>query len=452
MTETIVAPLVATNGARPAPTDGTQIFARHTLPNGLTILTREVPSAPVDSFCVWYRVGARNERIGITGVSHWVEHMLFKGTTSLGKGAVHSLVNANGGVNNAFTSDDYTGYFETLPADRWEIGLRIESDRMINALFDPAEVDSERTVIISEREGHENDPDYNLDEEVTAAAFKVHPYGNSLIGWKSDLRAMTRDDLYQHYKTYYAPNNAIVVMVGDFDTPAALQRIEAAFGALPPGPPIPPVRGVEPPQQGEHRVIYRMPGAAASFQAVYHTPAASDPDIYPLMVADGLLSGARAMGFGGGGLGRSARLYRALVLPEIATGAQSYFRLAHDPYLFGLAASARPGQPAVAALERIEAAMFAEIDKLAQAPPPAAEVAKAIHQARAQFVYTSESASNMAYLLGYLEVIHSADLYGHFLDRLAAVTPEDVQRVVQQYLVLTNRTVGWFIPTNDAGG
>src|SRR5512142_3098352 len=192
-----------------------------------------VRTAPVATFWVWYRVGSRNEVPGITGVSHWVEHMMFKGTPDLGKGEIMRLINRNGGVDNAFTWTDFTAYFETLPSDRIDLALRIESDRMVNSLFDPDEVASERTVIISEREGGENDPRFWLAEEVQAAAFKVHPYHHDTIGWKVDLENMTRDDLYTHYKTFYAPNNAVIVAVGDFDAVEMSEKVRQAFGGLP---------------------------------------------------------------------------------------------------------------------------------------------------------------------------------------------------------------------------
>ncbi len=455
MTDTTVAPPATPTMPTPAENGHTapaahSAFERHLLSNGLTVLTHESHSAPVVSFWIWYRVGVRNEHGGITGISHWVEHMLFKGTPNMPAGTVHGLVAANGGVLNGMTWDDFTTYYETLPSDRWELSLRIEADRIVNARFDVDEVASERTVIISEREGHENDPDFNMGEEISAAAFKVHPYGVSTIGWKCDLETMTRDDLYQHYKTYYAPNNAIIVAVGDFDTAYLLGRVEEFFGAIPANPGIPPVRAIEPPQQGERRLIWRQPGSSPSLQMVFHAPAAGHDDIYPLMVVDALLSGAKAMGFGSGaGLGRSARLYRALVVPEIATSAGSHFRLTRDPHLFSVGASARPGSDAEPTQRRIEDALLAEIDKLATTPPPAEEVAKAIRQARAQFVYTGESVTNLGYILGYLEVVGSADLYATFLDRLAAVTPADVQRVVTQYLNADNRTVGWYLPSAE---
>ncbi|HEX9988798.1 MAG TPA: pitrilysin family protein [Chloroflexia bacterium] len=426
-------------------------FQRHTFPNGLTLITKEMHSAPVVSFWVWYRVGARNEHIGITGISHWVEHMMFKGTKTLGKGQIMQVVAENGGTLNAFTSDDWTAYFETLPSDRLDLALKIEADRMANSLFDPQEVESERTVIISEREGHENEPDYMLYEELSAAAFKVHPYGNSVIGWKSDLRTMTRDDLYNHYKTYYAPNNATVLVVGDFNTAEIVAKVGEAFGAYEPGPNIPQVRAVEPEQTGERRVTVTHPGPTAQLALVFHTPSASHPDVYPLMVADALLSGAKPMGFGGAGMGRSARLYRALVATEIAVGAGSYFSLHKDPQVFSLSATARPSDDHEVSLRGIEDALLDQVRKLQEGDIPQEELDKAVRQSRAQFIYSSDSVSSQAYMLGFLESINTADMYDEALDRLAAVTAEDVRRVARTYLVKKNMTAGWFIPTPEDG-
>jgi zinc protease len=429
--------------------NGARSFQRHNLANGLTILTKEIHSAPVVSFWVWYRVGARNEHVGITGVSHWVEHMMFKGTHTIGKGQIMQMVAENGGTLNAFTSDDWTAYFETLPADRLDLAITIEADRMVNSLFDPNEVESERTVIISEREGSENEPDRLLDEEVSAAAFKVHPYGNGIIGWKSDLRTMTRDDLYNHYRTYYTPNNATVVVTGDFDTADLLTRLDAAFGAYPESPAVPDVRAIEPDQPGERRVVVRKPGTVAQLEIAYHVPSAANPDVYPLMVADSLLSGAKPMGFGGAALGRSARLYKALVTTEIAAGAGSYFSLHKDPHLFAFSASAKAGDDHLDALQRMEAALTEEIRKLQEGDIPQSELEKAVRQSRAQFVYSTDSASSQAFMLGYLETIFTADMYDDFLDNLSRVTADDVRRVARSYLADRNRTVGWFIPTDE---
>jgi len=260
---------------------------------------------------------------------------------------------------------------------------------------------------------------------------------------------MTREDLYNHYKTYYAPNNATVVVVGDFDTADVVEKVGTAFGKYKPSKHIPEVRAIEPEQNGERRVRVEKPGSTAQIEVVYHTPAASDPDVYPLMVADALLSGAKPLGFGGAALGRSARLYKALVSTEIAAGAGSYFSMHKDPHLFTVAATARPSDDHEGNLQRIEDALFDEIRKLQEGEINQEELDKAVRQSRAQFIYASDSASSQAYLMGFLESIYTADMYNDVLDRLAEVKPEDVQRVARTYLTRHNRTVGWFIPTEE---
>ncbi|MCL4393397.1 MAG: insulinase family protein [Chloroflexi bacterium] len=417
------------------------------LDNGLMVLLAPVRTAPVATFWVWYRVGSRNEVPGITGVSHWVEHMMFKGTPTLGKGEIMHLVNRNGGVDNAFTWTDFTAYFETFPSDRIDLSVRIESDRMTNSLFDADEVGSERTVIISEREGAENEPRFWLAEEIGAAAFKVHPYHHDTIGWKTDLVTMTREDLYHHYKTFYVPNNAVVVAAGDFDVDEMHAKIVSSFGGIPRGNDVPTVKTVEPPQEGERRVLLRRPGPTGYFHAAYHAPKASDPDFFPVFVLAGVLAGVGGMSFSGGGSpGRSSRLYRALVETGLAAGVDCGFRPTIDPGTFDVTATASLGVP----VDKIERAIFVELDKIAAKPVSGDELAKVLKQAKAQFVYATDGVMNLGYWLGELEVVASYKLYGEFLDRLASVTKADVQRVAAKYLAETNRTVGWFVPSNGS--
>ena len=209
------------------------------LENGLQVLLKPVPSSSVVSTWIFYKVGSRNEKLGNTGASHWCEHMLFKGGGKLGKGDVHTLVSSEGGRNNAFTDHDVTAYYETLPRDRLDLGLFIESERMSNAAFDPQDVESERQVIISEREGSENYPQYLIREEIFATAYHQHPYMWPVVGWKADLRNMTRDDLYHHYKRYYHPNNAILVVCGNFDQEKTSAEITNLFSKIPAGENIP---------------------------------------------------------------------------------------------------------------------------------------------------------------------------------------------------------------------
>ena len=418
--------------------------ARHTLKNGLTVILREVHTAPVVSSWLWYKVGSRNESTGMTGAAHFVEHMMFKGTPSYPKGQADKLIARNGGMFNAFTSADYTCYFETLPADKLDLGLSIEADRMANSIFDPQEFEAERTVIISEREGLENEPEFLLMEELGAAAFKVHPYHHETIGWKSDIQSLTRDQLYRLYRTYYAPNNAVLVLVGDFESDKALERITELFGHIPSSGEVPPVHAVEPVQKGERRVKVRQAGPTSYVQVAYHVPEGTHQDAAALMVLDAIFSGAKPMSLSRPSAGnRSARLYRALVETELATDATSSYGLTIDPGLFRFEITARPERTAA----EVEAALFAEVERLVRDGVTEAELAKARKQTRAQLAFALESVANQAYWLGYFEVLGGYERFDSFADDLAAVTPEQVQAVARAYLHEDNRTVGTFLPT-----
>ena len=416
------------------------------LDNGLTVLTIERPAVPVASVWAWYRVGSRNERPGITGASHWVEHMLFKGGKEFGKGQIFKQVAKHGGTNNGFTSHDFTAYFETLPSEAMDLGLRIEADRMANALFDPAEFESERTVIISEREGAENRPSYLLDEEISATAFREHPYRWSIVGWKDDLRKMTRDDLYGYYKTYYAPNNAFLVVAGQFDRPLLLDRVRQLYGPIPRADAPPHVAVRERPQRTERRVTLRQAGGAAVVRVAYHVPEVSHDDVYPLSVASTILSGAQGLGMGGNVGGRTARLHVALVRSELASAAWAGSRATIDPHLFNAGATVREGvEP-----ERVEAALIAELERLATDPPTDQELAKARTQFRAAFAYAWDSVTGIGAVVGSTEAVDSHKRLETLLERFEAVTAADVQRVAATYFAETNRTVGHFVPTNGA--
>ncbi|MGC4107489.1 MAG: pitrilysin family protein [Thermomicrobiales bacterium] len=415
----------------------------HTLSNGLTIFIRPNPAAPIASFWTWYRVGSRNELPGRTGVSHWVEHMQFKGTPTLEKGAIFRDVSREGGTLNAMTSMDWTAYYETLPANRLDLSLAIEPDRMVNSLFDPEETASERTVILSERLGAENRPTYLLAEEVMGLAFQEHPYGHMVIGYEQDLKEISRDDLYGHYRRFYAPNNAFITVAGDVDPDDLIARIERAFGSIPASSdPLPHVAG-EPPQRGERRVTVRKATPAAYMMMAYRIPEARHPDVPALMVADALLSGAKAMGMGGGGgMGRSSRLYKALVSSGLARSAGSGTSMHIDPHLWTFSATALPGvEP-----ERIEAAFETEIAKLQNDLAHEDEFIKARKQIRAQYVYANESVTSQAFWLGQMEIVDRAARVDDLAAEFEAVTPEDVQRVARQYLVPNNRVVGWQLP------
>ncbi len=436
-----------------SPTSYAELDEHHTLsatlPNGLKVVLREDHDAPVASFWTWYRVGSRNELPGRTGLSHWVEHMQFKGTPSLAKGQVFRDVSRVGGVLNAFTSHDWTVYFETVPADRLELSLRIEPDRMANSLFDPAETESERTVILSERQGAENRPTYLLIEELYGAAYRAHPYRHMVIGYEEDLRAISRDDLYDHYRRHYIPNNAVITAVGDFDAPALLGRIEETFGTIPAGATPPAVLAREPEQIGERRVTLRRPSATDYLYIAYHVPEANHPDTAALMVLDAVLSGAKGIGFGGGGaMGRSSRLYRALVATGLARSAGSDSGLSVDPGLLMFGVTGLPGGDTA----KVEATLDEELARLTQDLVQDEEFRRVQKQLTAQFVYSASGVSSQAYWLGEMAMLGNYRRADTLLDELRSVTPVDVQRVAQTYLVQDQRTVGWLHPSESGGG
>lgn len=421
---------------------------RATLDNGLQVVLKEVHSAPVISTWLWYRVGSRNELGGDTGISHWVEHMLFKGSARFPKGEIMRAVDRLGGYLNAMTSHDFTVFYTTLPSRYAGLALEIEADRMVSAEFSPSEVEAERTVIIAEREGGENEPSYMLGEEVCASAFRVHPYHHQTIGWKEDLLRLRRDQLYAHYRRFYVPNNAVLVCVGDFDPEDWLKRIAAAFEAVPPADVPPQEVPQEPPQRGEHRVILRMPGAAPIVRIAYHTPPISHADFIPLAIADAILSGGKAIFAFGDSQARSARLYRALVETELASSAGSNYHPSLDPYLMTLGATVRQGHTPA----EVEAALLAEVQRLQETFVEPHELRMAIRQTQAQFAYASESVSGQALALGFLAVLDRPERMETLFEEFASVTPEDLQRVARTYLTEENRTVGWFVPSETGAG
>jgi zinc protease len=412
----------------------------------MVVLLKEQHSAPIATWWVLYRVGSRNERTGVTGVSHWVEHMMFKGTEKFPPGYLDQAVDRAGGNWNAFTSSDYTIYYETLPADRIDLALQAEADRMVNSRFDPEEVASERTVIISERQGAENHPLFWLGEEVAAAAFRVHGYHHEIIGDMIDLETMTRDDLYGHYKRHYMPNNAIAVAVGDFNSSEMLARINELYGSIPAGETPNLFMRPEPEQQGERRVQVERPCDTGFIELGYRVPAATDADWFKLAILDSVLSGPSGPG-GGQVDNKTSRLYKALVETELAASIHGSLQPSIDPYLYGYTITLRDERTHA----EVEAALDAEIERVRSEPISDAELNKAKKQARALLAYSTESVSGQAYWLARSEQFDSYTWFDQYVSRLEAVTVDDVREVAQRYLRRQNRTVGWLIPTGTNG-
>jgi zinc protease len=416
--------------------------------NGLLVLLKEIHTSPIISHWIWYRVGSRDEIPGTTGVSHWVEHMQFKGTPQFPAGVLDKAISREGGFWNAFTYLDWTTYFETMPADKIDLALRLESDRMVNSLYDEGEVSSERTVIISERQGRENEPLFRLGEELHASAFRVHPYHCEIIGDMVDLKTISRESLFNHYQSYYVPNNAVLTMAGDFETDVMLARIQELFESIPNGSEPPRIIRPEPPQMGERRVTVEGPGETTYVQVAFHAPPAKHPDFFPFTVLDSLLSGPSSINmFGGGISNKTSRLYRALVERELAVSVYGGLQATIDPFLYTIMITVHPQREA---LEPVNA-MEDEIRRLQDTPPQVEALSRALKQARALFAYGSESISNQAFWLGFAEMFDTYDWFTTYLERLEAVTPEDVQRVAQEYLRPQNRVIGTYLPSGLNG-
>jgi zinc protease len=407
------------------------------LPNGLKVLLKEEHKTPIVTFQIWYRVGSRNEKLGTTGMSHLLEHMMFKGTKKYGPKTFSQVVQRNGGNDNAFTSHDYTAYFETFASDRIGLSLDLESDRMQNLLLDPKEFLSEREVVKEERRMRTDDDPVNaMVEQMMSVAFSAHPYQWPVIGWMADIDNITRDELYNHYRAFYVPNNATIVVVGDFDTKSLLHQIEASFGKIPRGTAAPKVGAVEPKHLGERRIIVKKQAELPAVFAGYNVPTLKHPDSSALEVLQGILSS-----------GKSSRLYKSLVYEkQLALYAGGdYDNVSTDPNLFYVYAGVMPGKTT----EEVEKALYAEIDRLKAEEVSEEELQKAKNQIEASFIMGQDSIFYQAMLLGQFESVANWKLLEHYVDAIRAVTREDVMRVAKQYFNEDNRTVGILVPVKD---
>jgi zinc protease len=405
-----------------------------TLGNGLKVLIVEEPKAPVVTVQVWYKVGSRNEQVGKTGLSHMLEHMMFKGTPTIGPKQFDLFVTRNGGVDNAETQMDFTGYYEDFAADRVGLGLTLEADRMANLLIAEKEFEPEHRVVIEERRLRIDDQPSNvLGEVMRATAFLAHAYGRPTIGWPSDMQAYTREDLVQHYRRYYAPNNATLVVAGDVKKDALLPKIHSLFGSIPRQPDPPTVITQEPPQVGERRVSVRKEAELPLLFVVYHAPNLTHPDSFALQVLAYILGG-----------GESARFHQKVVYEkQLASYAGADYNPVHvDPFLFGFSAGPLPGKTA----EEIEQALYAEVERVQREPVTDRELQKAKNQIEAEFIFAQDSVHQLAEMLGRYESVASWKLLDGFLEGVSKVTAADVQRVAQKYLVADNRTAAILIP------
>ncbi len=430
----ILAALIVLATAAASFASGFENVKEYTLDNGLKVLLLEEHKAPVAVFQIWYKVGSMYEPYDKAGISHMLEHMMFKGTSKYGPKTFSRMVQRYGGSDNAFTGRDYTAYFQTFASDRIGLSLDLESDRMKNLLLDDKEFLSERDVVAEERRMRtEDDPESALGEETEAAAFKLHPYRWPIIGWMETIKAWNVQDARRHYRTYYVPNNAAIVIVGDIDADRMIEDIRSWFGGIPSGPEPPAVTVREPEQRGERRVYVEKEAQLPTIYMMYHTPNLTDPDNFALDVLEMVLSG-----------GRSARMYQSLVYnKQIAQYAGAgYSSVARDPDTFSFYAGVMPEKQTT----EVEQAIYEEIERVKSEPVGERELQKAKNQIEASFIMGQDSNFNRAMMLGRYESVASWRLLNTYLDGIHAVTADDVMRVAKKYLTEENRTVGTLIP------
>lgn len=410
----------------------------YTLDNGLKVLIREDHKVPLATFQVWYRVGSRYESSGKTGLSHLLEHMMFKGTPKYGSKEFSRIIQRNGGIDNAYTTKDYTTYFQTMASDRIDISIDLESDRMTNLIMDPKETISERSVVMEERRmRYEDDPQTSLFENTVATALMTHPYRRPVIGWMSDISSIQREDLYSYYKKYYAPDNAFIVIVGDVNADEILGKIRAAFGGKKKNNLQKNPATQEPEQKGEKRIYLKKEAELPYIMIGYHTPGFPQEDSFGLEVLNSILSG-----------GKSSRLYKSLIYEKklaLNAGAD-YSGMYLDPFLFFVWGTLAPGKK-VADLEKT---FYAEIESIKNTPPSEQEVQKAKNQIEASFVFGQDSLYMQAMRIGMFEILGGWRLMDTYLEGIRRVTSEDVQRVAKKYLTEDNRTVGILIPVKNS--
>jgi zinc protease len=435
MTQTLaVSDTGAENGSEPI----SSRVREATLQNGLKVLVLPVTKAPVVTLQVWYRVGSRNERLGTTGLSHLLEHLMFKETDKLKPEEFSKVVQANGGELNAFTTSDYTTYFETLSSERLGLVLGLEADRMSHLKLREETTEPEKRVVMEERRLRSVDNPWGaLYEETNAAAFRAHPYMWPVIGWMRDIESTTLADISTHYQTYYRPNNAIVVVAGDVDPDRTLEQVRKAFGDARAGAEPPAVISVEPLQFGERRITVKKEANLPALLWAYKVPNVRNPDSYVLEVLATILAD-----------GESSRLYRRLVVEKrllLDINVDNPL-LSLDPNLFTLAGQLLPDKK----VADVEAALEKEIEEIGTKPVTERELTKAKNQIEAQFVFAQDSNFYQAMLLARFELIGDWRGLDGYLPAIRKVTAEDLQRVAREYLIPDHRTTGILVPTGPA--
>lgn len=409
-----------------------------TLNNGMKIMVLEDSSIPNANMYLFWKVGSRNEVPGITGISHFFEHMMFNGSKKYGPKMFDRTMEAAGGANNAYTTENVTVYTDWFPSNALETIFDLEADRIAALDINAEMVESERGVVASERTtGLENSNWRTLQEEVKGVAFRAHPYSWSVIGHESDITAWTLEDLVQYHKTYYAPNNAVVVIAGDVKLAEVKRLAQRYFGPIPAQEPPKAVKTVEPLQKGERRVFVKKESVSTpNIMLAYHVPATTNKDYYALDLLTSILSE-----------GNSSRLYKALVDQQLAIAAETYMPMSFDPNLLYILGVAAPGVSATT----LEQALIEEVNRIARDGVKVEELEKAKNIKLMDFYRSMETINGKANTLGTYELYFgSFDKLFQAPDAYNQVTVADIQRVAETYLRRANRTVGVLAAQEEA--
>ncbi|MEW5981891.1 MAG: pitrilysin family protein [Acidobacteriota bacterium] len=409
----------------------------HTLANGMRILVQEDHSIPNVALYIFYRVGSRNERPGITGISHFFEHMMFNGAKKYGPGEFDRVMEANGGSNNAYTSENVTVYQDWFPRSALDLIFDLEADRIQNLSFDPEIVESERGVIASERRQGVDANNFGiLNEQLSAAAFTAHPYQWPVIGWMSDIEAWTMDDLKSHFKMGYSPSNATMVVSGDVTLDEIVALAAKHLEAIPAAAPPPPVRTREPEQMGERRVVVRKFAQLPIVMMAWHVPETAHADYYALQALETILFS-----------GQSSRMYRRLVdRDQMALSVGGGSDWAFDPTLFAITVQPKAGvDPAI-----VEKTVYEEIDRIKTGAVTDLELEKAKNMLISGFYRQIRTISGRSNAIGTYEVFFG-DYKKLFsaADDFSRITAGDVQRVTRSYFTDSNRTVATLVPETE---
>jgi zinc protease len=425
---------------------------RFRLPNGLRVVLAPDASSPTASVWVWYGIGSKNEVPGLTGASHWVEHMMFNGSPRFPKGAMDRAIMEVGGYLNAFTDVDFTAYVSTVPADHLGIPLAIEADRMTRARMSESEVDRERSIVLSEREGNENWPEFRVEEELYALAFRRHPYRWDPLGYREDIQSLDAESLAGYYRRFYGTRNALLVVAGRFAPTDLRSEVQRRFAGLPASGESPPARVAEPPARGERRGALSGPGTTPFVTVGFRAPAAASDLAPATIVLDTLLGGESRMfspsAWGRSGDHPSAWLYRRLVDPGLAVRATCEWRPREDPGLFTVHVQASAG----VTLDRIESALFAELDRVIRRGPTPAELREVRGKVRASARLAYDGASRVAFRLGYFELLGPPGFERSLYERVLRVSAPEVRAAAATIFAEAGRTVVRYEPTGGRRG